>query len=138
MGTSTFSGPLRAGPKGTASAGTVKLTLTIAFDPTQASAASGFILPKGAMITGVTSLGGATGGTNPTVDIGISGATDSIANEVDADTAGVAATLGANGFVELAADTPIWVGVGASAATGGTTSVLIEYIQVDSKLGVNT
>jgi len=136
MGTTTYSGPLRAGPKGV-TAGTVKLVTLIAFDPTQASAASGFVLPKGSMILGVTSLGGATGGTNPTVDVGISGATDSISNEVDADTAGGTGTLGANALVELAADTPIWVGVGDSPATGGTTTVAIEYIQVDSKLGVN-
>lgn len=136
MGASTFSGPLRVGPK-TTSAGVVKLALQISVDPTAAAAATGSILPKGAVITGITSLGGATGGTNPTIDVGISGATDSIANELDADTAGTAGTLGATGWTELTADTPIWAGVGASAATGGTTTFIIEYYIADPKGGVN-
>ena len=50
--------------------------LKIAFDPTAASADSGKTLPKGAIPLGVHSLGGATGGTNPTVDVGTSGDAD--------------------------------------------------------------
>ena len=134
---STFS-KLRVGPK-RASAGVAKLVGEISFDPTQTSAASGYILPKGAVITGITSLGGATGGTNPTVDIGISGGSAVIANEVDADTAGTAGTVeAAYLYVPLTADTEVYVGVGASAATGGTTTVAIEYYIQDPRGGANS
>lgn len=106
----------------------------IDFDPTAASADSGYTLPKGAIPLGVHSMGGATGGTNPTVDVGTSGDGDGFANELDAD--GVAFNgSGALTGVELTADTAIYVGVGASAATGGTTKIIFNYIMADDAVG---
>ena len=132
---STFS-KLRVGTK-RASAGVAKLIAQIAFDPIVASAGTGYILPKGSVILAITSLGGATGGTTPTVDVGVSGTVDNIAGELDADTAGTAGTVGALGFEPLASDTEVWAGVGASAATGGTTTVSIEYYIEDALNGAN-
>lgn len=131
MGTTT--GVIRSGGKGV-SAGSVVLGLKISFDPTAASAATKYVLPAGSVVVDVVSMGGATGGTNPTVDIGFSGTTAGFANELDADgvsSAAVAGTIGTSARTVLAADTTIWVGVGASAATGGTAIVLILYFRVD-------
>lgn len=102
--------------------------LVIEFDPTAASADTGEVLPAGAVVVGVQSLGGATGGTNPTVDIGTSGDPDGFANELDADTAGVMVNTGALNGTALAASTAVYAGVGASAATGGTTKAVIHYV----------
>lgn len=105
--------------------------LVIAFDPTAASAATSYVLPKGARVILVQSLGGATGGTNPTVDIGSAADPDGFANELDAD--GVSSTgSGALTGTTLSADTTVYAGVGASAATGGTTTVVIQFVMSDS------
>ena len=133
---STFT-KLRVSANRSASAGVPLLVAQIAFDPTAASAGTGFVLPKGAVITAMTSLGGSTGGTLPTVDIGVEGATDTIANELASDVAGTAGTVGSAGFAPLAANTEVWAGVGASAATGGTTTVVINYFIVDDREGAN-
>ena len=107
--------------------------IQISFDPTQASASTGKALPKGAIPIWVQSYGGGTGGTNPTVDIGTAGASAGLANDIDADIAG-ASGLTVNGTLlgtELTVDTLIFAGVGASAATGGTTNVVVYYMMVD-------
>ena len=124
MSTTTFSGVIRSGKPG--SIGNISLNAPISFDPTQATAATGFILPAGSVVTGISSLGGATGGTTPTVDVGTLATSDLYGPELDADTA-VAGTVGAGAFIPLTADTEIYAGVGASAATGGTTTVVIHY-----------
>jgi len=65
------------------------------FDPTSATQIELFTLPKGAIPIMVASYGGATGGSNPTVDIGTTGDDDGMANELDADGAALAAGAGA-------------------------------------------
>lgn len=103
-----------------------------AFDPTAASAATGKILPKGAIPIWVSNIdGGATGGTTPTVDIGTSGDPDGFANELAADALSSPVVTGALLGVELTADTEIHAGVGASAATGGTVTVAVYYVMAD-------
>lgn len=106
--------------------------IEISFDPTQASASLGVTLPKGAKVLRVDGFGGATGGTNPTVDIGTSTDSDAFAAEQDADAATSAGT-GASTFTELTEDTEVYGGVGASAATGGTFVGVIVYIMADDQ-----
>jgi len=89
------------------------------------------VLPQGARPIGIQSLGGATGGASPTMDIGAS-ANPAIAalatadpdyfhNELDADTAGaIIALTGVGANIVALAPVQITAGVGASAATGGT------------------
>lgn len=100
------------------------------FDPTSTTQIELFTLPRGAVPLLVTSFGGATGGTNPTVDIGTAADDDGIANELDADTPTVGG-VGALLNTQLTADTVIFGKVGASAATGGTTSISLTYIMED-------
>jgi hypothetical protein len=100
------------------------------FDPTSASQIELFTLPAGAIPLSIASYGGATGGTNPTVDVGTTGDDDGIANELDADGAATD-NAGALMNVQLTADTVIYGKVGASAATGGTTAVALSYIMAD-------
>ena len=133
MPKSTIAGYWRQyGSTSAATAAVFAAAIKIAFDPTQAAAASGATLPKGAIPIGVQSFGGATGGTNPTVDVGTSGDTDGFANELDADGVTAITATGALLGIELTADTAIHVGVGASAATGGTTTILVFYVMADS------
>ena len=106
--------------------------LQFTFDPTAASASTGTTLPRGAIPIGVRNIsGGATGGTNPTVDIGISGNGDGFAEELDADAVGGEVNTGALLGIELTVDTPIFAGVGASAATGGSVLAAVKYIMPD-------
>lgn len=103
------------------------LSFVSSFDPTSTSQVLLGTLPNGARPLGVDSLGGATGGTNPTVDIGTTGDPDGFANELDAD--GIAFNdTGALTGVALTTDTAVYGQVGASAATGGTTTVVIKYV----------
>ena len=86
------------------------------------SATSGeiFKLPKGAIPTQFISLGGATGGTNPTVDIGTAADPDGFFNELDADLKGASQT-GAGALVigtGVPANVEVTGNQGASAATG--------------------
>lgn len=127
--------PAAYGPVATAGAtGSPFLMQVGTVDPTAASAAitrtdgTPMTLPKGARPIAVQNLnGGATGGTNPTIDIGTSGDGDGFANEVDAD--GRTTFLGTGALIGtvLTADTPVYAGVGASAATGGTVTFAIYY-----------
>jgi hypothetical protein len=109
--------------------------LPASFDPTSASQVELGQLPKGAKVIDVVGLGGATGGTNPTVDIGTSGDDDGFANELDCDagasSAVAAGTTGALLGTQLTVPTIVYGKVGASAATGGTAVVHIHFIVED-------
>lgn len=104
------------------------LSFVAEFDPTSSSQISLGTLPKGARPIGIICLGGATGGSSPTVDIGSSGNDDGLANELDADAAYTEGGNGADTGVVLTVDTEVFGKVGGSAATGGTTIVIIQYI----------
>ena len=95
----TFQGKVRSSggsAKGNATAGVTVLSVMFSFDPTAttatnvkvgSSASSGedLTLPKGAVPISITTKAVATGGTNPTVDIGTSADNDGLFNELDAD-----------------------------------------------------
>ena len=148
MATTTFQGIVRSNGgagKGNATPSVVTLSEVISFDPTAATAtnvrigtssSSGetFVLPAGAVPVSFMTIGGATGGTNPTVDIGSSADDDGFFNEVDADTKG--ALKGADGALVVAGGTTaistVTGKVGASAATGGTITGVFTYTVVDS------
>ena len=148
MATTTFQGIVRSNGgagKGNATPSVVTLSEVISFDPTAgaatnvrigSSSSSGetFVLPAGAVPVSFMTIGGATGGTNPTVDIGTSADDDGFFNEVDADTKG--ALKGADGALVVAGGTTaistVTGKVGASAATGGTITGVFTYTVVDS------
>ena len=148
MATTTFQGIVRSNGgagKGNSTPSVVTLSEVIAFDPTAASAtavkvgtssSSGndFVLPAGAVPISFMTIGGATGGTNPTVDIGTSADPDGFFNEVDCDTQGT--LKGADGALVvgggIAADVTVTGNVGASAATGGTIVGVFTYTVADS------
>ncbi|MBA4754560.1 MAG: hypothetical protein H2050_07000 [Sphingobium sp.] len=133
MAKTTFRNSVRvAGASRTSWAGVPVLVMKASFDPTSATQILLGTLPAGSIPLGVQSLGGATGGTNPTVDIGTVASNAGIANEADADTLTLTYATGALTGVALTVDTPIYGKVGASAATGGTTTVLISYIFNDN------
>ena len=144
MALNTFQGLMRSSGGAAKESGVTPSPLTmgvvISFDPTASSAAAVRIgtsattgnfltLPKGAVPLYLLTIGGATGGTNPTVDIGSSGTPDGFFNEADADTKGT--INGANGSLVvgtgLTADTRVFGKVGASAATGGTFTGVLVY-----------
>lgn len=105
--------------------------LRASFDPTSGTQILLGTLPIGARVLDVRSWGGATGGTNPTVDVGTIADQDGFAAELDADgnSSGYAAgTLGVLSGTSLTVPTPVYGMVGASAATGGTTTVCIHFI----------
>ena len=148
MATTTFQGIVRSNGgagKGNSTPSVVTLSEVIAFDPTAASATAvkvgtssssgnNFVLPAGAVPISFMTIGGATGGTNPTVDIGTSADPDGFFNEVDADTTGT--LKGADGALVvgggIAADVTVTGNVGASAATGGTIVGIFTYTVADS------
>ena len=148
MATTTFQGIVRSNGgagKGNSTPSVVTLSEVIAFDPTAVSAtavkvgtssSSGndFVLPAGAVPISFMTIGGATGGTNPTVDIGTSADPDGFFNEVDCDTKGT--LKGADGALVvgggIAADVTVTGKVGASAATGGTIVGVFTYTVADS------
>ena len=148
MATTTFQGIVRSNGgagNGNATPSVVTLSEVISFDPTAASAtnvrigtssSSGetFVLPEGAVPVSFMTIGGATGGTNPTVDIGSSADDDGFFNEVDCDTKG--SLKGADGALVVAggisAATTVTGKVGASAATGGTVTGVFTYTVVDN------
>lgn len=133
MAKTTFRNSVRvAGASRTSWAGVPVLVMKASFNPTSATQILLGTLPAGSIPLGVQSLGGATGGTNPTVDIGTVASNAGIANEADADTLTLTYATGALTGVALTVDTPIYGKVGASAATGGTTTVLISYIFNDN------
>ena len=148
MANKTFQGVVRSyggGSKGTHTPGVMTQSVQISFDPTESSAtnvrigtsaSSGetLVLPAGAIPISIMTIGGATGGTNPTVDIGTSADDDGLFNEVDADTKGT--VKGANGALAvaggLAADATVTGKVGASAATGGTFTGILTYVMANN------
>jgi hypothetical protein len=148
MATTTFQGIVRSNGgagKGNSTPSVVTLSEVIAFDPTASSATAvkvgtssssgnNFVLPAGAVPISFLTIGGATGGTNPTVDIGTSADPDGFFNEVDADTQGT--LKGADGALVvgggIAADVTVTGNVGASAATGGTIVGVFTYTVADS------
>lgn len=123
----------------------VTQSVIISFNPTNASATAVRIgtsatagntltLPAGAVPISLLSLGGATGGTNPTVDIGTAATPDGFFNEADADTKGT--LMGANGTLAvgggITAPVVVTGRVGASAATGGTFTGVLTYTVFDN------
>lgn len=112
----------------------VVMAVPFSFDPTSSSQIALATLPPNARVIDVVGYGGATGGTNPTVDIGTAGDDDGIANELDCDAASTRASSAAakgalmNTVLSTTARTIIYGKVGASAATGGTFAGAIEYI----------
>lgn len=133
MSKTTFRGYLREKPTSTATPAVSLLAVKFTFDPTAASAGTGKYLPNGAIPLFVQNIdGGATGGTNPTVDIGTSGDDDGFGAETDADGVTGFINTGALLGTALTADTEIYAGVGASAATGGTVTAAVYYIMSDA------
>jgi hypothetical protein len=148
MATTTFQGVVRSNGgagKGNSTPSVVTLSEVIAFDPTagaatavkvgtSSSSGNDFVLPAGAIPISFMTIGGATGGTNPTVDIGTSADPDGFFNEVDCDTKGT--LKGADGALVvgggIAADVTVTGNVGASAATGGTIVGIFTYTVADS------
>ena len=149
MATTSFQGIVRSYGGQDKSSGVtpsnVVLSAIVSFNPVGASAVavrvgtsatSGeiFKLPKGAVPTQFISLGGATGGTNPTVDIGTAADPDGFFNELDADLKG--AVKGADGALAIGTGVPANVQVtanqGSSAATGGTVTGTFHYTMVDN------
>ena len=113
--------------------GTFKTFVSAAIDPTAVLGPTGVYLPAGAIPLGVTTLGGATGGVSPTIDVSLAGgAAGGLANELPADAAAAAEVqAGVELGAVLTADTEIEAGVGGSPATGGITGFLVSYIIVD-------
>jgi len=148
MANTTFQGVVRSyggGDKGSVTPGVVTQSVTISFDPTatgatavkigtSSSTGESFVLPAGAVPISLLSLGGAAGGTNPTVDIGSSADPDGFFNEVDADTKGV--LKGADGALVdgdgVASATTVTGNVGASAATSGTFTGVFTYVMFNN------
>ena len=148
MANTTFQGVVRTyggGGKGVSTPAPVTTTVQFACDPTAASAtnvrigtssSSGetLVLPAGAIPISIMTIGGSTGGTNPTVDIGTSADPDGLFNEVDADTKGT--VKGADGALAvaggLAADATVTGKVGSSAATGGTFTGILTYAMANN------
>lgn len=120
---------------GATSAGVV-CALRFSFDPTSSSQVLLGYLPAGAVPLDVVGYGGATGGTNPTVDIGTEASNAGYANELDCDAAGAsavaAATIGVLKNARVTATTAVYGKVGASAATGGTFSGAVLYTIEDA------
>ena len=147
MATTTFQGIVRShggAGKGNATPGVVSISEVVAFNPVGGTAANvkvgtshtageNFILPDNAIPISFLTIGGATGGTNPTVDIGTSADPDGFFNEVDSDTKG--ALKGADGALVVGAGIsgPVQVTAneGSSAATGGTTVGIFTYTIAD-------
>ena len=161
MGTTTFAGILRSNGgdnKRETYAGSVCMQAQFYFDPTAAAGTDvqvsstdtrEVVLPQNAVITGITFNGDATGGTNPTIDMGYTDYdggtdfvdTDGLLNEADADAGAVVTVWGGDstsgaalGDVDLPATERIKIvgGQGASAATGGTITGIIYYYVKDA------
>jgi len=156
----TFTGIVRSNggdSKRETYAGSVQLAAQFYFLPTAAAGTDvqvsatdtrKVVLPKNAIVTGITFNPDATGGTNPTVDVGYTdfdGGTnfvdiDGLLNEADADTSDITTVWGGDstsgaslGNLDLPATERIKIvgGQGSSAATGGTISGIIYYYVKD-------
>ena len=108
--------------------------LQATIDPTDASVGTGVVLPAGAIPLFVQTInGGATGGTNPTVDVGTLADPDGFANELDADAMTGMINTGALLGAPLTVNTEIHAGVGASAATGGSVTFGVYFVMNDDQ-----
>ena len=146
MARSTFQGIVRTNGgarKGESTPGVVAISEVVAFNPVGAAAnvkvgtshttGENFILPDNAVPISFLTIGGATGGTNPTVNIGTAADPDGFFVNADADTKGSLA--GASGALVVGAGIsgPVQVTAnqGNSAATGGTTVGVFTYTIAD-------
>ena len=170
MGTTTFSGPVRVGQAQKTTnpqvAGAVRLVAQGYIpDPTVATTtnirrgplATGpgslpLILPANAIITRVEGVASATGGTNPTFDLGWIEVTDTapasdpdgILDNADADVGNFEisftdATSGNDMGYTMSSTHPVRItgGVGAAAATGGNIELRIFYHVYDVTYGTD-
>ena len=138
-------------------AGTMQMSAQFYFVPTAAQGTDvqvsatdtrKVVLPKNAIITGIQYNPDATGGTNPTIDMGFTdfdGGTDfvdvdGLLNEADADAGGVVTIWGGDTYAGAALGDignpsteliKIVGGQGSSAATGGTITGIIQYFVKD-------
>lgn len=114
------------------------IEIAVAGNAAAGTVVPGAVLPKGARPVLIQTLGGATGGAAPTMDIGAKANPaiaalanddpDYFANELDADTPGAAIALtGVGANIVALAPVQITAGVGASAASGGTHRCLLYY-----------
>ena len=156
----TFTGFIRSNggdQTRTTYAGSVAMQAQFYFDPTAAAGTDvqvsstdtrKVILPKNAVITGISFNGDATGGTNPTIDMGYTDYdggsnfvdVDGLLNDAEADAGAVVTVWGGDstagaalGDVDLPATEKIKIvgGQGSSAATGGTITGIIYYYVKD-------
>lgn len=123
-----FADPIYSGDAREGVTGTALVAIYASFDPTASSQVLLGALPVGAVPVAVQSLGGATGGTNPTVKIGTA-ADDDAYGSIDADDVTALLASGAGFGVAATAVTPVYGLVGASAATGGTTKIVLYYVR---------
>ena len=143
MATTTFQGIVRSyGGQDKSSgvtASNVNLSAVVSFNPVGASAVAVrvgasatageiFTLPKGAVPSSFISLGGATGGTNPTFDIGTAADQDGFFNEYGGAFIPPNLEVGTG----VPANVVVTANQGASAATGGTVTGTFFYTMVDS------
>ena len=146
MARSTFQGIVRTNGgarKGESTPGVVAISEVVAFNPVGAAAnvkvgtshttGENFILPDNAVPISFLTIGGATGGTNPNVNIGTAAAPDGFFVNADADTKGSLAGAGGALVVGAGISGPVQVTAnqGSSAATGGTTVGVFTYTIAD-------
>ncbi len=138
---STTQANVRSGPKSLAGllghAGSMLMALPVTLVPAAASASVSITLPSGAIPLGFQHDGGATGGTNPTFDMGTAASSAIFINEGVADAAGFVGVNGTGANVALTTATTIYAGVGASAATGGSITGMFLYVMTDDTIGLN-
>lgn len=105
-------------------------TLYASVPATQASAPLGVSLPKGAVVMAVNGIGGGTGGESPTIHIGTEADPDAYAADLAADVASFhdSEAYGDEMGVRTTEVTPLYGGVGASAATGGAVEVWVYFV----------
>lgn len=124
--------PAQGGPTPAVS---LMMTPEFSFDPTQASSTEvdEIVLPKGAVpLFALITDGGATGGTSPTVDIGLAdGNADALVADAAADAKSAMLETGTSLLTALTTDTKVTAGVGDSAATGGTVKARVAYFVDD-------
>ena len=146
MARSTFQGIVRTNGgarKGESTPGVVAISEVVAFNPVGAAAnvkvgtshttGENFILPDNAVPVSFMTIGGATGGTNPTVNIGTAADPDGFFVNADADTKGSLANATGALVVGAGISGPVQVTAnqGSSAATGGTTVGVFTYTIAD-------
>ena len=105
-------------------------TLYASVPATQASAPLGVSLPKGAVVMAVNGIGGGTGGVSPTIHIGTEADPDAYAADLAADVASFhdPGAYGGEMGVRTTDVTPLYGGVGTSAATGGAVEVWVYFV----------